>query len=345
MPSQPPTWCSAGEGAGVAASGPLGELAEAVLAASATGRGPGRPGGWRRRAARAARSRSPSSRRGRSRTVGPAGRRSCGRARRPSRGGRAAAGRRRRRRRRPRPRRTRTSMSARSGSTGSISAMAARLASLSSATGRSARPPARAAPPRAAATGTSRQPRLGAREHRPAPGVDQAGDADRHAGGRHALRPRPRRDVARSRVGELVEHLVLLEPAGVEAAPGLGDHLAGQVEREGGHVVDVDLGADAADAVGRPARRRCPGRPTAPRSAGAVTDQAAAPRARRPGWTRRPCQPELGGQPGAGPRPVVAHGPQHQAEVGPPQRRLVGGRRVSPRAGWWLRARRPQGLG
>ncbi len=129
---------------------------------------------------------------------------------------------------------------------------------------------------------------------------------------------------ARDEVGEVVEHLAGVHPQGVEGEPVLGDLLAGEVQGEGGDVVDVDLGADAAHALSVDLDG-LPGPTDAAPLDAALADQAAIAELEHQAGDGGLVEAEVGSQAGPGPGAAVAQGAQDEGEVGAPQRHLVRG--------------------
>ena len=117
--------------------------------------------------------------------------------------------------------------------------------------------------------------------------VDQAGDPgdDRH---RHGARAATSASGAVEQVDQAVDHLAGTQAPGVDGRAALADSSPGEVDGEGGHVVDVDLGTDAARSRCRRSRRSCRDGPRR-RARRCRRGPARGRSARLPGWTLSPC--------------------------------------------------------
>ena len=104
----------------------------------------------------------------------------------------------------------------------------------------------------------------------------------------------------------------------------LGDHLAGEVEGDASATWLTLISAPMPQTAWPSSSTAGAGAADAAALDAAGADQAALGELADQARDRGAGQPELGGQPGPRPRAVVAQPAQHEREVGPAQRQLVG---------------------
>ena len=161
--------------------------------------------------------------------------------------------------------------------------------------------------------------------------MDQTGHGERHTGELSTARVHGRDRLA-DQVRQAVERRTRVEVGDVERDALLEDDVAGQVERGDGEVVDVDLGADAADAGAVELDELAGAAEGAGGVGRAFAEQAALDELGDQAADGRLVQAGVGGDPGARSRAEVADVPQHHGEVVAAERDVIGGDTPVPRA-------------